>query len=69
MTNFEAITESPETMGAFLALLMAVNAPWESHFQRTVCPVCKHYGQDCGDVCPHEDKRNNPTWWLAQVTE
>lgn len=69
MTNFEAIAKSPEALGGFLASLMVVNAPWDSHFQRTVCQGCKHYGRDCGNVCPHEDKRNNPTWWLKLEAE
>ena len=67
MTVFEQVTASPEALGELLASLMAVNAPWESHFQRTVCPDCEHYGRDCGDVCPHEAERNNPLWWLNRL--
>ena len=61
MSNFEKITETPEAMGAFLESLTVINSPWEDGFHKAFCGTCGK--TDCG-ICPHQDKRNNPLWWL-----
>ena len=54
-SNYEVLTASPEALGNFLASLPS----------QTFCSSCER--EDCdADGCPHQDKRNNPTWWLAQ---
>ena len=64
MTNFEKIAETPEALGEMLASLTVINSPWEDAFHKAFCTAC---GQtDCGK-CPHENERNNPTWWLNQA--
>lgn len=65
MTQFEKITESPETLGAFLAALPVIDGPWDKEFQARFCADCLYLG--C-DVCPHEEFRNNPGWWLTLET-
>jgi len=65
MSNFEKITASPEALGKFLSSLPIATGPWDESFHRTFCDGCK---QTCNH-CPHEDKRNNPAWWLKQATE
>lgn len=64
MTNFEKLTASPETLGAFLASIPAANGPWDEAFQKEFCAKC--HQEDCEPVCPHQDKRNNPAWWLKR---
>ncbi len=64
MTNFEKITQSPETLGAFLASLPIPDAPWDAEFQRKYCGKCKRPNCDGGSGCRHEGRRNNPAWWL-----
>ena len=61
MTLFEQITQSPETLGAFLAALPVVNGPWDEEFHARFCAGCA--ATDC-DACPHTAERNNPCWWL-----
>ena len=61
MSNFEKITETPEALGAFLESLTVINSPWEDGFHKAFCGTCGK--TDCG-ICPHQDKRNNPLWWL-----
>lgn len=68
MSNFEKITASLETLGDFLASLMAVDTPWEDAFHKTFCTEC---GRDNCDEkrCPFQKERDNPTWWLFQTAE
>lgn len=66
MTQFEKITESPETMGAFLAALPVVDGPWNKEFHERYCADCLYLG--C-DACPHEEFRNDPGWWLTLETD
>lgn len=61
MTVFEQITKSPETLGAFLADLTVIERPWDEEFHARFCAGC---AATC-DVCPHEEFRNNPCWWLT----
>jgi len=65
MTVFEKVAASPETLGALLASLTVIDSPWESAFHKAFCADCKQC--DCG-TCPHENERNNPTWWLGLST-
>lgn len=62
MTQFEKITESRETLAAFLAALPVIDGPWDTEFHKRFCADCLYLG--C-DVCPHEEFRNNPGWWLT----
>lgn len=64
MTNFEKITQSPETLGAFLSSLPIPDAPWDTEFQRRYCGKCKKPNCDGGNGCRHESRRNDPAWWL-----
>ena len=65
MTYFKKITQSPEALGAFLASLPIVAGPWDAEFSRNFCDGCDLADCDGGSGCPHEDKRNNPAWWLG----
>ena len=65
MDNFKKITQSPEALGAFLASLPIVSGPWDDEFARRYCAECGQTDCDGGRGCPHEDKRNNPAWWLG----
>ena len=62
MTQFEKITESPETLAEFLAALPVIDGPWDKEFQARFCAGCA--ATDC-DACPHTAERNNPGWWLT----
>ena len=62
-TNFDRITASPEALAAFLASLPCLDAPWDDAFHRVFCDNCSM--EDCPKVCPHEEKRNSPAWWLS----
>lgn len=64
MTNFEQLTASPDTLGAFLASLPVTDGPWDKAFQKEFCAGCPK--EDCEPNCPHQDKRDNPAWWLKQ---
>lgn len=64
MTKFEQLTASPEILGTFLTSITVINSPWEEAFHKEFCVGCCQ--EDCEPVCPHQDKRNNPTWWLTQ---
>lgn len=66
MKNFEKITETPETLAAFLAALTVANGPWDQEFHAQYCADCLYLG--C-DSCPHSAQRNNPLWWLGQRAE
>lgn len=37
MRIYEELTESPETLGAFLKSLPVLDAPWDTAFQKTFC--------------------------------
>jgi hypothetical protein len=64
MTNFEKITASPDALGEFLASLPVATGPWDEEFHRAFCVDCER--ENCDEKrCPHQDKRNNPTWWLT----
>lgn len=65
VTEFERITKSPETLGAFLRSLQILEGPWDTAFQRQYCSGCGKASCDDGSRCPYEDKRNNPGWWLT----
>ena len=62
MTQYEQITQSLETLGAFLAALPVIDGPWDKEFQKRFCAGCP--AEDC-DACPHAAERNNPRWWLT----
>lgn len=67
-TNFDRITASPEALAAFLASLPCLDAPWDDAFHRHFCDNCPM--EDCPKVCPNEEKRNSPAWWLGlEVSE
>ena len=63
MTNFEKITASPEALGEFLASLPVATGPWDKEFHRAFCDSCGRENCD-RKRCQHQDKRNNPLWWL-----
>lgn len=67
MTNFERLTVSPEALGTFLASIPTTGGPWDEAFRKEFCAGCDQ--ENCEPICPHQDKRNNPTWWLAQTAE
>lgn len=62
MTQFEKITQSLETMAAFLEDMPVIDGPWDKAFHERFCADCLYLG--C-DACPHEEFRNNPRWWLS----
>ena len=66
MTQYEQITQNPETLGAFLAALPVVDGPWNKEFHERYCADCLYLG--C-DACPHEEFRNDPGWWLTLETD
>ena len=67
MTNFEKLTASPETLGAFLASIPTTGGPWDEAFHKAFCGGC---GQGDGEpTCPHQAERGNPAWWLKQTAE
>lgn len=63
-TNFEKITESPETLAAFLGGLPALSGPWDDAFHRAFCDECDAENCDA-ENCPHRAERDNPLWWLG----
>lgn len=65
MTNFEKLTASPDTLGAFLASIPIASGPWDDAFHKEFCAGC--HQENCEPVCPHQDKRSNPAWWLKQT--
>lgn len=67
MTNFDKLTASPETLGAFLASIPTTGGPWDEAFRKEYCSSCGQ--ENCEPTCPHQDKRGNPAWWLAQTAE
>lgn len=62
MTQFEKITQSPETLAAFLSSLPVIDGPWDKEFQVRYCAGC---GAENCDACPNQRFRNNPGWWLT----
>ena len=65
MTNFEKVTASPEALGEFLSTLPVATGPWDGAFRKQFCDSCER--KNCDEKrCPHQDKRNNPAWWLVQ---
>lgn len=68
MTEFERVAKSPEALCAFLQSLPILEGPWDAAFQRQFCAGCGKVSCDDGSRCPHEDKRNNPGWWLTLDT-
>lgn len=65
MTNFDCITESPETLGDFLASLPVLSGPWDDDFHRTFCDHCNAENCDA-ENCNHQAERDNPLWWLKR---
>ncbi len=63
MTNFEKITETPETLATFLTSIPIAGGPWDVEFHREFCDSCERENCDEGK-CPNQDKRCNPLWWL-----
>lgn len=61
-TVFEEITASPEALGSVLASLSVPEAPWDEAFREIFCKTCER--ENC-DICPNEEQRNNPFWWLG----
>jgi len=66
MSNFEKVAASPEALGAFLFSLHVATGPWDESFYRDFCDSCERENCDV-EHCPHQDERNNPTWWLKQA--
>lgn len=69
VSNFEEITKSPEALGEFLRALPILDGPWDTEFQRRYCAGCGKVSCDDEEPCPHEEKRNNPGWWLGLAAE
>ena len=67
-TNFEEIARSPDVLAAFLRSLPIFDGPWDHEFARQYCAGCGKASCDDEGPCPHEDKRNNPEWWLGLET-
>ena len=67
MTNFDKLTASPETLGAFLASIPTTGGPWDEAFRKEYCTSCGQ--ENCEPTCPHQVERGNPAWWLKQVVE
>lgn len=66
MDNFERLTRSRGTLGAFLRSLPVLFGPWDDEFHRRRCAFCTR--ENC-DECPNEEERGNPTWWLGLKAE
>jgi len=62
-TVFYEITQDMQTLADFLHSLSALEAPWETEFQKRYCKKCLH--ADCDAECPNAAFRDNPAWWLA----
>ena len=64
MNNFEKYTSSPEMIEKLLKEVSEkAEKPWEIAFEQIFCSSCAF--DDCPKVCPHEDCRDNPGWWLG----
>lgn len=51
MNNFERLTRSRGTLGAFLRSLPVLSGPWDDEFHRRRCAFCTR--ENCND-CPNE---------------
>ena len=65
-TVFEAITKDKPTLAGFLRSLPVLEAPWDDAFHKQYCAGCS--AENC-DVCPNEEFRSNPDWWLSLDAE
>ena len=64
MTNFEKYTASFEMLEKLLKKVTSKgDKPWDCDFERIFCDECEL--ENCPEVCPHEEERNNPGWWLG----
>lgn len=61
MNNFQRITESRETLAAFLGTIPAIETPWGDAFHRIYCSSCS--AADCDDC--RRPERDSPLWWLG----
>lgn len=61
MKMYEKITRNTAALAEFLSSLPVADAPWDTAFAQEFCKKCPL--ENC-DICPNEDKRNNPAWWL-----
>lgn len=66
MDNFERLTQSRGTLGAFLRSLPVLSGPWDDEFHRRRCAFCTR--ENC-DECPNEEEQGNPAWWLSLEAE
>lgn len=69
MTNFDKITASHATMAQFLDGLEVPDAPWDKDFRKKFCQECSLENCDGPGGCPHQEKRDNPLWWLVLEAE
>lgn len=53
MDNFERLTQSRGTLGAFLRSLPVLSGPWDDEFHRRRCAFCTR--ENC-DECPNEEE-------------
>jgi Fe-S-cluster-containing dehydrogenase component len=68
MNNYEKYTSSPEMLEKLLKEVSTrEEKPWEIAFNRIFCHECEH--DTCPEVCPHEEQRDNPGWWLGLEAE
>ena len=65
MTNFEKITQNPDTLAAFLGSLPVLSGPWDDAFQARYCAECTKTECESGGGCPYQKRRNDPGWWLS----
>lgn len=65
MTNFEKITQSPETLDEFLSSLSVPEGPWDKEFQRNYCAGCGRVNCNNGKNCYHKEQQHSPIWWLG----
>ena len=56
MNNYQSITESPETLAAFLGSIPAIETPWDDAFHRLYCSSCA--AADCDDC--RRPERDSP---------
>jgi len=69
MTNFDRITASPAALARVLDGLGVPDAPWDEAFRKKFCKECSLENCDGPEGCPHQEKRDNPLWWLALKAE
>lgn len=56
MTNFDKLTASPGTLGAFLASIPTTGGPWDEAFRKEYCT-------NCGPL-PNTQHRSHDFAWL-----